>query len=245
MDPLPTAIPSLRSSPRMRSVPQSRFSSERRRIRARTSCGTRGRPVGRRERHHQKSRHPCRCQRSTVSGRTSTRWRRQSAHRRRATTQNTRSRHRTAGEGERAARRRAAAGGAGSPARAPGGHGARRAERRRGATPSPTRRHDRAWRRLPPGRSSRALQFWKPARDDGRRWQSAGAPGYNFNTGGPSLARRPVGSSPMRLCQIQQVNLAPRRAGQPGPADVRLGLSLSPDRSVAHFRCVLARGFRL
>ena len=60
----------------MRSVPHSRFSSERRRIRSRTSRGSRGRPVGRRERHHQNKRQPRRCQRSTVSGRPSTRCRR-------------------------------------------------------------------------------------------------------------------------------------------------------------------------
>jgi hypothetical protein len=47
MEPLPTAMPSVSSSPRMRSVPHKRFSPERRRIRARTSGGSRGRPVGR------------------------------------------------------------------------------------------------------------------------------------------------------------------------------------------------------
>jgi hypothetical protein len=78
MEPLPTLMPSFSSSPRMRSVPHNRFSSESPRIRSRTSCGGRGRPVGLRERHHQQRRLPCRCQRRTVSGCTNTRWRRHS-----------------------------------------------------------------------------------------------------------------------------------------------------------------------
>ena len=66
-------------------------------IRARTSCGTRGRPSAAGSATTREAASRWRCQRSTVSGWTSTRWRRQSATRRRATTQKSRSCQRTAG----------------------------------------------------------------------------------------------------------------------------------------------------
>ncbi len=68
-----TRMPSFRSSPRMRSAPQSRFSSAILRINAIVETQTRG-SAGRRRRqecHFQKSLNPSRCQRTRVSGRTS------------------------------------------------------------------------------------------------------------------------------------------------------------------------------
>jgi hypothetical protein len=68
---LATWMPSFNSSPRMRSAPQSRFSKAMRRM-SWMVAGTRRGP-GRRQldRQHQKSRNPCRCHLSTVSGLTS------------------------------------------------------------------------------------------------------------------------------------------------------------------------------
>ncbi len=83
----------------MRSVPHSGFSRDSRAMSSRTSELSRGRPAGRPDFHHQKGRHPWRCQRMTVSGWTSTSWRRQSRHRRRTTSQNTLSRRRSRGWG--------------------------------------------------------------------------------------------------------------------------------------------------
>ena len=61
-------MPSLTSSPRICSVPQSEFSLAIVAISSRTSGLNRGRPSCRRERQRQSSRQPRRCQRRTVSG---------------------------------------------------------------------------------------------------------------------------------------------------------------------------------
>ncbi len=66
--------PSLSSSPRMRSVPQSRFSWEIRAMRSLTSRLSRGRPSLVRDFQLQYNRHPLRCHRRTVSGWTTSRW---------------------------------------------------------------------------------------------------------------------------------------------------------------------------
>src|SRR5215469_13112353 len=68
-----TAMPSLRSSPRIRSVPQCVLSPAMVAISSRTSGFSRGRPRARPERQRQKRRQPQRCQLSTVSGRTGSR----------------------------------------------------------------------------------------------------------------------------------------------------------------------------
>ena len=65
-----TAMPSLSSSPRMRSVPQCGFSRAMVAISVRISGFNRGRPSERPDRQRQKRRQPWRCQRRTVSGRT-------------------------------------------------------------------------------------------------------------------------------------------------------------------------------
>ena len=75
---LGNGMPSLRSSPRMRSAPQRRFSVPMRRMKWMTSGERRCALDGfRRERHFQKSRRPSRCQRRSVSGLTSTNMSRQ------------------------------------------------------------------------------------------------------------------------------------------------------------------------
>src|SRR2546426_6790148 len=67
-----TSIPSLSNSPWMRGAPQSGFASAMVRTRFTSSEPTGGRPVRpRRDFQVQKARKPCRCQRITVSGRTS------------------------------------------------------------------------------------------------------------------------------------------------------------------------------
>src|ERR1035437_450827 len=78
MERLLTTIPSLSSSPRMRSVPQSRFSWEIRAMRPLTSRLSRGRPRLVRDLQLQYSRQPLRCHRRTVSGWTTSRCWRQS-----------------------------------------------------------------------------------------------------------------------------------------------------------------------
>jgi hypothetical protein len=87
-----TAMPSLRSSPRIRSVPQCGLSAAMVAIRVRTSGVRRGRPKGQPDRQRQNRRQPLRCQRSTVSGRTKSRWRRQLWWMRRTTSQKSLSR---------------------------------------------------------------------------------------------------------------------------------------------------------
>jgi len=62
--------PSCCSSPRIRSAPQSGFSSASRRISAAVAPGSGGRPGPGRDCHRQWARNPARCQRSSVSGRT-------------------------------------------------------------------------------------------------------------------------------------------------------------------------------
>ena len=86
-----TTMPSLRSSPRTRSVPQSRFSRVILAIRSRTSALSRGRPILAFDLHVQYSRQPWRCQRSTDSGLTITRFWRQPGQRRDSQTQRIRS----------------------------------------------------------------------------------------------------------------------------------------------------------
>src|SRR5436309_2540453 len=87
MERLETTSPSLSNSPRMRSLPQRGFSWAIVAISSRTSALRRGRPIGPRERQRQKRRHAWRCQRMTLSGRTTTRCRRQSRRSVRTTTQ--------------------------------------------------------------------------------------------------------------------------------------------------------------
>ena len=70
---LETTMPSLSSSPRIRSLPQSGLSRDMVAMRSRTSALRRGRPSRVRDFHVQYSLQPLRCQRSTVSG--STMWR--------------------------------------------------------------------------------------------------------------------------------------------------------------------------
>src|SRR5450759_540836 len=88
-----TTIPNLSSSPRMRSVPQSRFSWEIRAMRSLTSRLSRGRPRLVRDFQLQYRRHPLRCHRRTVSGWTTSRcWRQPFGQSRRTQTQRTLSR---------------------------------------------------------------------------------------------------------------------------------------------------------
>jgi hypothetical protein len=89
-----TATPSFCSSPRIRSAPHRGLSRAIIAIRSRTSAVTRGRPTGARDRQRQNSRQPRRCQRTTVSGVTTSRCRRQSLRARRTSTQKSRSRAR-------------------------------------------------------------------------------------------------------------------------------------------------------
>ncbi len=70
---LATRRPSFWRSPRIRSAPQSGFSSAMRRMRATVSAGGGGRPGPGRDLRHQSARKPARCQRSSVSGRTTSR----------------------------------------------------------------------------------------------------------------------------------------------------------------------------
>jgi len=88
---------SLRSSPRIRSLPQRGLSRAIVAISWRTSGLSRGRPSRERDRHRQKSRQPCRCQRITVSGRTTAKCSRQCRQRSRASTQKTLSHRRNRG----------------------------------------------------------------------------------------------------------------------------------------------------
>jgi hypothetical protein len=64
-----TSNPSLSSSPWMRGASQSGFSMLIRRISARSSVSTRGRPPRRRDSQRQQRRKPALCQRTSVSGR--------------------------------------------------------------------------------------------------------------------------------------------------------------------------------
>jgi hypothetical protein len=85
-------MPSFNSSPRMRSVPQSRLSREIWAMSSLTSAGRRGRPILPWDLQVQYSRQPLRCQRSTVSGLTINRCRREAGQRRSIQTYKTRSR---------------------------------------------------------------------------------------------------------------------------------------------------------
>jgi hypothetical protein len=81
------SMPSLSSSPLIRSVPESRFSRDMVMMRSRTSGLSCGRPPLERDFPRQNRRQPWRCQRTTVSGVTNVRCSRQPAHHRRASTQ--------------------------------------------------------------------------------------------------------------------------------------------------------------
>jgi len=70
--------------PGMRSVPQSRLSRDMVTISSCISALRRGRPPGWRDVQRQNRHQPCRCQRTTVSGVTNTRWVRHAAQKRRA-----------------------------------------------------------------------------------------------------------------------------------------------------------------
>jgi len=67
---LPTRMPRLRSSPRSRAAPHRRCPAARRRIAATVSADTGGRRDAAADLARQTRRNPCRCQRSSVSGRT-------------------------------------------------------------------------------------------------------------------------------------------------------------------------------
>jgi hypothetical protein len=86
MDRRLTALPTVSRSLRLRSVPQRGWSRARAAISSRASALTRGRPSRGPDRQHQTSRQAWRCERTTVSGRTRTRWRRQPRPSRRART---------------------------------------------------------------------------------------------------------------------------------------------------------------
>jgi hypothetical protein len=80
-----------------RSLPQRGLSRAIAEISPRTSALSRGRPSRERDRHRQKNRQPCRCQRSTVSGRTTARRWLQRRQRSRASTPQTLSPRRSGG----------------------------------------------------------------------------------------------------------------------------------------------------
>ena len=94
---LETTSPSFSNSPRIRSLPQRGLARAIVAISSRTSALSRGRPIGLRERQRQNRRQARRCQRMTLSGRTTTRCRRQSPRRARTSTQNSLSRARGRG----------------------------------------------------------------------------------------------------------------------------------------------------
>jgi len=97
-----TLKPSLSSSPWMRGAPQSGFASAMVRTSFATSEPTDGRPVRPlRDFHVQNARKPCRCQRITVSGRTTWSASRHPAQRREIHTQKARSRPPNRGRFER------------------------------------------------------------------------------------------------------------------------------------------------
>ena len=83
-----TAMPSLSSSPLIRSVLHNLFSRDMLMMRSRTSRLRCGRPPREPDFQRQNRAQPCRCQRTTVSGVTNIRCSRQPAQKRRATTHN-------------------------------------------------------------------------------------------------------------------------------------------------------------